>query len=78
MHDTHRPGTNFLPDGPPFGQHGTFALELVAVFNRITRLAFHCFRTRLQDVNLAVHAVFTPFDIHGSAIVVFNDQGVAR
>ena len=37
--------------------------------------ALHRFRTGLQDVDLAVDTVFTPFDIHRTAVVFFNDGG---
>ena len=37
--------------------------------------ALHRFRTSLQDVDLAVNTIFAPFDIHRTAIVLFNDRG---
>ena len=37
--------------------------------------ALHRFWTSLQDVDLAVNTIFAPFDIHRTAIVLFNDRG---
>jgi hypothetical protein len=77
VHPPHRPGTNLLPDRPPLGQHGAAPFELVAQLRLALRLALHGFRARLQDVELAVHAVLAPFDVHRASIVLLDDQGIA-
>ena len=51
-------------------------LELVTHFNFALRLALHCFRACLQDIDLAVDAVFAPLDVHWALIVLLNDHGV--
>ena len=75
---THRAGADFLANGTAFGQHGALAFELVAVFHLALSLALHCFGPCLQDVELAVGAVFAPLDVHGAAVVFFDHQGVTR
>ena len=76
MHDTHGAGTDLLPDGTPFHQHGALALEFVAVFGLAGALALDRFRAGLQDVQLAVQPVFAPLDIHGAPIVFFDHQRI--
>ena len=78
MHDTNRTGTNLLTDGTAFDQHCALALEFVAVLYFVGGLAFHRFRPCLQDVELPVGAVFTPFDVHRTTIVLFDHQCVTR
>ena len=75
-HQTHRAGTNLLANRAAFGQHIACALELVAQLGLALGLALHGFRTRLQDVQVAVSAVLAPLDVHGAAIVLFNHQRV--
>ena len=76
MHDTHRTGANFLANRAASGQHRTDTLELVALLGLALGLAFHGFRTRLQDVHFAVDAVLAPLDIHRTAVMVFNNDGI--
>ena len=73
-----RSGSNFLTNGAPLGQHGTRALELVALLGLALGLAFDGLGPRLQDVNLAVDTVLAPLDVHGPAVVAFNDQCITR
>ena len=42
------------------------------------RVGFHRLRPRLQDIELAVDAVAAPLDVHRAAIVLLDDQGIAR
>ena len=66
-----------LADGAPLAQHvfltvdGVAAQTAAAVF-----LRFHGFGTGLQDIEFAVDAVATPFDVHRAAVVFFNRQRV--
>ena len=76
VHDAHRSGADFLADGTALDQHVAPALELVAVLGLASALAFDGFGTRLKDVQLAVQPVFAPFDIHGTAVVLLNDQRI--
>ena len=75
----HRTGTDFLTNRTAGGQHSTAAFQaefLLRVMGFFLRL--HSFRTCLQDVQFAVTAIFTPFDIHRTAIVFLDDHGVFR
>ena len=40
----------------------------------LTLLRFHSFGTRLQNVDLAVKSVTTPFDIHWTFVMFFNND----
>ena len=77
-HNADRAGTNFLTNGAAFGEHRTGALELVAHLGLALGLAFYCFWPGLQNVEQTVGAVLTPLNVHGAAVMVFNDQGVTR
>ena len=77
-HDAHRAGADFLANGTPLSQHGTGALELVALLGLAFGLAFDGFRAGLQYVELTVGTVLAPFDVHGAAVMVFNDERVTR
>ena len=77
--DSHRARTDLLTDGAAFGKDLAAALQskfLLHVGGVLT--ALHGLRPRLQNVDLAVDAVFTPFNIHGTAVVLFNDAGKFR
>ena len=74
----HRTRTNFLTNGTALGQHRARGLELEAVLHLVFLLAFHGLWAGLQNVNLPIHAVLAPFDVHRSAIVGFDDQGIIR
>ena len=78
VYDAHRSGPDLLADGTALHQHGSLALELVAVFGPSLGLALDGLRPRLQDVQATVQAVLTPFDVHGAAIVLLDDQRVTR
>ncbi len=76
VNNPHRPGSDLLTDGTAFGHHIALTFELVAVLSGCTGLAFHSFRARLQDIQLTVDAIFAPFDVHRTAVMLFNHQGV--
>ena len=78
VHQTHRTCANFLPNGTTFGQHGAFALECVAQLGGSLGLTLHGFGPGLQNVKQAIGTIFAPFNVHGAAIVFFNDHGVLR
>ena len=78
VHQPHRTRANLLANGPPLDQHGAGALELVAQLGLSVRLALHRLGPRLQDVELAVGAVLAPLDVHRAAVVLLDDQRVAR
>ena len=40
-------------------------------------LTFYSFRAGLQDVQLTVQAIFAPFDVHGTAVVLLDYQRVS-
>ena len=79
VHDADRAGADFLANGAARGQHGALGLvglEAVTHLGLAFGLAFHRFGPGLQDVKLTINAIFSPLDVHGAAVVVFNDQGV--
>ena len=80
IHDNaHRARTNFLTDGTTGSQHGDvigIGFQSIALFGFTFGLAFHGFRTRLQDVDFAIATVFTPFDVHWAAVVLFDNHGI--
>ena len=78
VHQPHRASADFLANGTAFGQHRAGALQLVAHLCLALGLALHRFGTRLQDVDQAVLAVLAPFDVHGAAVVLLDDQRIAR
>jgi hypothetical protein len=78
VYQTHRTGTDFLADGTALRQHCAFAFELVAVLHLVAGLTLHGFGAGLQDVEQAVGTVFAPLNVHGSAIVLLDHQGVMR
>jgi len=75
--DAHRPHADFLPDGAPMHQRLAVLLEAVFLHHAAAFLRLHRLGARLQDVDLAVDAVLAPFDVHGTAIVAFDDDRVA-
>src|SRR5690606_23948370 len=78
-HHPHRAGADLLADCTAGHQHlagglqAVALLHVVAVLLRLDRLG-----ARLQDVDLAVDAVAAPFDIHRAAVVLLDDDRVAR
>ena len=77
--DAHRARTDFLADRATGGQYGDvvgIGFECIALFCFAFGLAFHGFRTRLQDVDFAIATVFTPFDVHWATVVFFDNHGV--
>src|SRR5690606_4882570 len=77
-HDAHLAGTNLLADGATGHQHFPGGLQAVTFLDIVgALLRFDGFGTRLEDVDLAVDAVAAPFDVHGTAVVLLDDDGVA-
>src|SRR3546814_14231764 len=75
---TYGASADLLADRAAFGEHRTLAaLELVATQHVDRRARLHGFRTRLQDVQLAVDAILAPLDVHRPAVVLLDDAGLA-
>jgi len=72
------PAPIFLANGTALGQYRARGLELEAVLDLVFLLAFHSLGARLQDVELSIHPIFAPLNVHRSAIVGFDDQGISR
>jgi hypothetical protein len=77
VHQAHRPVPIFWPMARPSASTGAVLLELVAQLG-LAGLALHRLGARLQDVELAVDAVLAPLDVHRAAVVLLDDQRVAR
>src|SRR5690606_7376405 len=75
--DLHRAGADALADRAAFDQHGALFLQQVALHDIGAAAALHCFRTRLDDVQLAVVPVLGPLNIHRAAVVFLDDQRLA-
>src|SRR3546814_13735730 len=76
---TYGASADLLTDRAAFGEHGALAaLELVAAQHVDRRARLHGFRTRLQDVQLAVDAILAPLDVHRPAVVLLDDAGLGR
>ena len=73
-----RTGADFLTNRTALSQHSAHPFEFVAQFGLALHLALHGFRPRLQNIELAVHAVFAPFNVHRATVMRFDDQGVLR
>ena len=77
-HHAHLARADLLADGAAGHQHLAGGLQAVALLHVIDALLrFHRFRTRLQDVDLAVHAVAAPLDVHRALVVLLDDDRVA-
>src|SRR3989338_3336938 len=74
MDDPHAACTDLLTDSATFHQHDAGFLEQVALHYIDIGAAFHRFRTRLNDVQLAVVAVFGPLDVHRTTVVLLDDH----
>ena len=72
----HRTGTNLLPDRPALCLDCAASFECIAQLGRVARLAFDGFGAGLQDIEAAVHTVLAPLDVHGAAVMFFNNQRV--
>ena len=78
VYQAHRTSANFLTNGTALSQHNALAFELVTQLGCTLGLTFHCFRARLQNVDQAVSAVLAPLNVHGAAVMLFNDHGILR
>src|SRR5690606_37275861 len=68
---------DFLTDGAPGDEHfagGLEAITFLYVVGALLRL--HGFGAGLQNVDLAVDAIAAPLDVHGAAVVLFDDDRV--
>ena len=65
---------NLLTNGTTFSQYLRATLELVAHLYLASSLTLDCLWTSLQDINAAILTVFTPLNIHWTAIVFFDDD----
>src|SRR5690625_1957828 len=75
--DPHRTGTDFLADRAPGDQHIPRGLQAIAFLDIVVRLLrLDRFGTGLKYVDFAVDPVTSPFDVHGTLIVVFNNDGI--
>ena len=74
VHQSNWTCTNFLSNRTTVCEDRAVPLEFVTQFRLAFLLALHCFGTRLQDVEQSVLTVFTPFNVHGPTIVLFDDQ----
>ncbi|MNZ65162.1 hypothetical protein D3C78_833490 [compost metagenome] len=72
--DPYLAGADALADGTAFNQHGAGFLEQVTLHDVGLGTALHGFRTRLNDVQLAVIAVFGPLDVHRALVVLLDDH----
>eukprot|EP01107_Rhizomastix_libera_P017718 TRINITY_DN8690_c0_g1_i1.p2 TRINITY_DN8690_c0_g1~~TRINITY_DN8690_c0_g1_i1.p2 ORF type:complete len:760 (+),score=-5.99 TRINITY_DN8690_c0_g1_i1:96-2375(+) len=77
MRHAHRADADLLADGAAGGQHLGEGLELELLDAAMAFLGLHGLGAGLQDVQLAVHAVLAPLDVHGTLVVLFDDHGVA-
>ena len=67
--------TDLLADGTTRNQNVRFFFQDEALNGFGTFLAaLYRLGTRLKNVNLAVGAVFTPFDIHGTPVMLFDND----
>src|SRR5690606_36355055 len=64
-HDADLAGTDFLANGPPGNEYFAGGLKAVALLDFVAALlGLHGFRTRLEDVNLAINTVTATLDVH--------------
>ena len=76
-HQAHAAGADLLADGTAGGQHVGAALEDEALLLAVLALRLDRLGTGLEDEELAIDAVLAPLDVHGTAIVLLDDGGVA-
>src|SRR5581483_4916190 len=74
LNDARVAGADARADGTPRYQHLAALFQAEALQHVVPRAAAHGFGTRLQYVELAVEAVFAPFDVHRPAVVFFDDE----
>ena len=67
-----------LSDRPAPAQDIALLLQPVAFHRGPVQPAFHRLRARLQYIQAAIVPIQPPLDIHGAAIVLLDDQGLAR
>src|SRR5690606_24860027 len=78
-HHAHLAGADLLADGAARDQHFAGGLQAVAFLYVVAALLrLHRLGAGLKDVDLAVDAVTAPLDVHRAAVVLFNDDGIAR
>ena len=75
--DARGPCADALADAPSAREYLRATPERVALHDA-TCAALHGLRTRLQDVDASGLAVLAPLDVHGAAVVLFDDQRLAR
>ena len=79
FHHTHRALANLLTNSATLAKEVALALQRIAQLHvHALLLGLHGFRTSLQDVDLAINTVFTPFDVHRAAVVLFNNASKLR
>ena len=78
FHHAHHAFAHFLPNRAAFHQHIALAFDGITAQHIASGffLRFHGFGAGLQDVQLAVHAVAPPFDVHRSAVVFLDGERV--
>ena len=69
-------GTDPLTDAAAFDEHRGALLQGVAL-QRPTCAALDGLGTRLQDEKFTRRAVFAPFDVHGTPVMVLDDERLA-
>ncbi|MNQ41558.1 hypothetical protein D3C85_552360 [compost metagenome] len=72
----HLAGADLLANGAPLDQHGAGFLEQVTLHHIDVGSAFYRLGAGLDDIQLAVIAVFGPFDVHRPAVVLLDDHGL--
>ncbi|CAM5197085.1 hypothetical protein CDEN61S_01267 [Castellaniella denitrificans] len=77
-HDAHRARADLLADGAAGDEDLAGGLQAVAFLDVVVALLrLDGFRAGLEDVELAVHPVAAPFDVHRALVVLFDDGRVA-
>ncbi|VVN12319.1 hypothetical protein PS639_03855 [Pseudomonas fluorescens] len=74
LDDADLAGADALADGATFHQHGAGFFQQVPFHDIRRGTALHGFRTGLNDIELAVVAVFGPLDVHRALVVLFDDH----
>ena len=78
-HDPHPTRANFLSDRTTRKQDLTRRFQTIALLNIVMALLrLYGFGASLQNIDFAIDTVASPFNIHGSLIVFFDDDGVTR
>ena len=74
--DAHAAGTNALTDGTTFNQHSALLFQQVTLHDVGAAAALNGFWTGLNDIELAVVAVFGPLDVHRTTVVLLDNDGL--